>query len=220
MKTIRRLWTRAFRRIYSAIAGNLYEPVIVKIAFPLFGRDLPGHVLEQGRKAAAAAAGGPILDLPVGTGYFTVHLARAHPGIVVGADIAWGMVERTRGAAKAAGTKTLAPVQADGFRLPFADEAFAAVVSSNGLQVMPHLSAAVKELYRVTRPGGSVYVALPTIPLGTLLPRFISSRLPTFFRSGRDVADEMRAAGFATVSCVRVRLAYLMEAARPSGSVR
>lgn len=214
MKTIRRLWTRAFRGIYSAIAGNLYEPVIVKIAFPLFGRDLPGHVLAQGRKAVAAAAGGPILDLPVGTGYFTVHLARAHPGIVVGADIAWGMVEHTRGAAEAAGVRTLAPLQADGFQLPFADEAFAAVVSSNGLQVMPHLSAAVKELYRVTRPGGSVYVALPTIPLGTSLPRFISSRLPTFFRSGRDVADEMSKAGFRLAWYSRSRLAYLIEAKR------
>ncbi|MBK5228853.1 MAG: class I SAM-dependent methyltransferase [Actinobacteria bacterium] len=216
MKTIRRLWTRAFRGIYSAIAGNLYEPVIVKIAFPLFGRDLPGHVLAQGRKAVAAAAGGPILDLPVGTGYFTVHLARAHPGIVVGADIAWGMVERTRDAAEAAGVRTLAPLQADGFQLPFADEAFAAVVSSNGLQVMPHLSAGVKEMHRVTRPGGSVYIALPTIPFGALLPRFLSARLPTFFRSGRDVASEMSGAGFAIESCNRIRLAYLIEATRPA----
>lgn len=215
MKTIRRLWTRAFRGIYSAIAGNLYEPVIVKVAFPLFGRDLPGHVLEQGRKAIAAAAGGPILDLPVGTGYFTVHLERAHPGIVVGADIAWGMVERTRRAAADAGAHRLVPLQADGFRLPFADGTFAGVVSSNGLQVMPHLAAAVKEMHRVTRPGGSVYVALPTIPLGAVLPRFLSARLPTFFRSGKDVASEMTGAGFSTVSCNRIRLAYLIEAVRP-----
>ena len=140
MRTIRRLWTRLFRGIYSAIANNIYEPLVVKTAFPLFGKDLPGRVVEQGRRAVASAGGGPILDLPVGTGYFAVDLATAHPGIAVGADVAWGMVERTKRTAIEAGANRLVPLQADGFHLPFADGTFASVVSSNGLQVMPDLS--------------------------------------------------------------------------------
>lgn len=214
MKTIRRLWTRLFRGIYSAIANNIYEPLIVKTAFPLFGKDLPERVLEQGRRAAAAAVGAPILDLPVGTGYFAVDLAAAHPGIVVGADVAWGMVERTRRAANGAGASRLIPLQADGFRLPFADGTFAAVVSSNGLQVMPDLAGAVAEIHRVTRPGGSVYVSVPTIPLGALLPRVISARLPTFFRSGRDVMYELSKVGFTSAILVRTRFSYLITATR------
>ncbi len=214
MRTIRRLWTRLFRGIYSAIANNIYEPLVVKTAFPLFGKDLPGRVVEQGRRAVASAGGGPILDLPVGTGYFAVDLATAHPGIAVGADVAWGMVERTKRTAIEAGANRLVPLQADGFHLPFADGTFASVVSSNGLQVMPDLSGAVAELHRVTAPDGMAYVALPTIPVGALLPRFISSRLPTFFRSGRDVRDVMIKAGFTLTSLERTRFAYLIEARR------
>ncbi|MPZ68701.1 MAG: methyltransferase domain-containing protein [Actinobacteria bacterium] len=214
MRTIRRIWTRLFRGIYSAIADNIYEPLVVKTAFPLFGKDLPGRVLEQGRRAVASAAGGPIIDLPVGTGYFAVDLATAHPGIVVGADVAWGMVERTRRTATEAGASRLIPLQADGFHLPFADGTFAAVVSSNGLQVMPDLAGAVAELHRVTRPGGSIYVSIPTIPIGALLPRAISSRLPTFFRSGRDVRDALFAVGFTSSILTRTRFAYLIMATR------
>lgn len=218
MKFIRRLWTRLFGGLYSRIANNLYEPVIVKVAFPLFGRDLPALVLEQGRKAVASSGGGPILDLPIGTGYFTTHIACAHTGLTVGADLAWGMVKRSKRAATESRASRLSLVQADGFALPFRDEAFAAIVSSNGLQVMPDLAGAVNELFRVTAPGAVVYVALPTIPIGALLPGFLSRRIPTFFRSGRDVAGAMRDAGFEIVMVRRSRLAYLVEGRRPNGS--
>ncbi len=80
--------------IYSYTADKLYEPIVVKRAFPLFGGDLNDVVLEQGRRAVASAAGRPILDMPVGTAYFTVEMARAHPGLVVGVDIAAGWSSR------------------------------------------------------------------------------------------------------------------------------
>ncbi len=211
MTRIRALWTRLFGRLYSGIANNLYEPVIVKIAFPLFGRDLPELVRAHGRRASALAKGRPILDLPVGTGYFATDMASIHEGTVVAADLAWGM------AAKARSTDArLAVVQADGFHLPFPDDAFDVIVSSNGLQVMPDLAGAVAEMYRITAPRGTVLVALPTIPVGSLLPRAVSKRMPTFFRSGRDVADALVDAGYQVSDCRRSRLAYLIEAVRPA----
>ncbi|HEX2051270.1 MAG TPA: hypothetical protein VHJ34_11665, partial [Actinomycetota bacterium] len=61
--TERRRATRAVARIYSAAADRLYEPIVVRGAFPLFGGDLNAHVAEHGRRAVAAARGAPILDM-------------------------------------------------------------------------------------------------------------------------------------------------------------
>jgi 2-polyprenyl-3-methyl-5-hydroxy-6-metoxy-1,4-benzoquinol methylase len=96
--------------LYSVVADNLYDPIVVKGTFRLAGGELNSLVFEQGRRAVKVAGGRTILDMPVGTAYFTTSMARVSPGIVVGADVAWGMVRHARGTAARAGASNLVAV--------------------------------------------------------------------------------------------------------------
>ena len=205
---------RLIGRIYSAAADNLYEPLVVNGAFKVFGGNLNTLVIEQGRRAVAQAHGGAILDLPVGTGYFAIEMARKHNGMVVGADIAEGMTRKTAAVARSAGVDNLIAIQADAHHLPFPDGSFAAVVCSNGLQVMPGLRPSVRELVRVLAYGGRLFVSVILAPIGAGLPRDTREHLPTLMRPGRDVVDAIRSTGVWDVTSRRERLAYLIEATK------
>jgi ubiquinone/menaquinone biosynthesis C-methylase UbiE len=198
--------------IYSLAADRLYEPIVVRGAFPFFGGKLNDHVVEQGRRAVAAAGGGPILDMPVGTAYFTTRMAAAHSGLIVGADIAWGMVRRAARASASRRVSNLAPVQADAHRLPFADGSFASVVCSNGLQVIPDVDATVAELARVLAPGGQLFISVVALPIGAALPPSVSDRLPVVLKGRRGLLHVLARAGFMVTSSARDRLGVLVEA--------
>jgi SAM-dependent methyltransferase len=206
---------RAIASIYSFAAKNLYEPIVVKRAFPLFGGNLNELALEQGRAAVQAAAGRPILDMPVGTAYFTIPLARGHDGLVVGVDIAAGMVDEASIAATRAGVDNLQMVQGNAHALPFKTGSFGAILCTNGLQVMPGLHESVVEMERVLEPGGTLFVSVVTVPVGRLLPEGSSTRLPTMLRSGMDVAEEISRAGIYVTSIRHERFATLIEAVKP-----
>ena len=206
---------RAIANVYSFAAKNLYEPIVVKRAFPLFGGNLNELALEQGRAAVQTAGGRPILDMPVGTAYFTIPLAKAHDGLVVGVDIAAGMVDEASLAAREAGAADLRMVQGNAHSLPFKDGSFGSVLCTNGLQVMPGLHESVAEMERVLEPGGTLFVSVVTLPLGRLLPQGSSTRLPTMLRSGMDVAEEISRAGIYVTSIRHERFATLIEAVKP-----
>jgi ubiquinone/menaquinone biosynthesis C-methylase UbiE len=191
---------RVVAGIYSRAARRLYEPLVVRGSFPLLGGDLNERVAEQGREAVRVAAGRPILDMPVGTAYFTEAVARTHDGLVVGVDIAEGMVR------EAAGRRlpNLAVAQADAHHLPFEDGAFAAILCTNGLQVIPGLRPAVQELARVLATGGTLFVSVVGLPLR-------AKSLPTML-STATVRDELERAGLRTTRTSRRRLATLYEA--------
>jgi ubiquinone/menaquinone biosynthesis C-methylase UbiE len=202
--------------IYSVTAKRLYEPIVVKGAFPLFGGDLNDAVLAQGRRVAHIAAGRPILDMPVGTAFFAIETAREHAGLVVGADIARGMVIETKVRAGKAGVTNLATVQADAHNLPFETGAFAAILCTNGLQVMPGLKRALDELARVLAPNGVLYASVVHLPLGALLPDLAAARLPTVLAARRSLADAFARAGLRVTSVGKQRLATLVEARKSS----
>jgi ubiquinone/menaquinone biosynthesis C-methylase UbiE len=193
--------------IYSAAAERLYEPLVVNGAFKLFGGNLNQLAMDQGRRAAVTAAGRPILDMPVGTAFFTVPLAAAHDSIVVGCDIAEGMVMRARAAGREAGVQNLEIVRADAHHLPFAEGSFGAVMCTNGLQVIPGLEPALRELARVLEPGGVLYVSVLTLPLPG--PR---GRKPTMVMKAHDIAREIGKTGLSVETVSRDRLASLIEA--------
>lgn len=52
-------------------------------------------------------------------------------------------------------------VAADAARLPFPDGAFHLIVSNHSLEHFPELELAVREMGRVLRPGGALYIAVP-----------------------------------------------------------
>ncbi|MDQ4142901.1 MAG: class I SAM-dependent methyltransferase [Actinomycetota bacterium] len=200
--------------IYSGAAKRLYEPVVVRTAFPLLGGDLNDLVLEQGRRAVAAAEGRPILDMPIGTAYFTLAMAKRHPGLVVGVDIAAGMVRKARDAAAQAGLTNLNAVQGDAHSLPFPSGTFGAILCTNGLQVMPGLRQTLVELARVLDEDGRLYVSTVTLPLGGLLPRDTAERLPTVLKSERELVGALGDEGLQVTSVGKNRLGLLIEATK------
>jgi ubiquinone/menaquinone biosynthesis C-methylase UbiE len=159
----------------------------------------------------SGARGGPILDLPVGTGYFAVEIARRHEGIVVGVDIAEGMTRETA----ERDVENLVAVQGDAHRLPFPDAAFNAVMCTNGLQVMPGLVPSIRELARVLAPGGRFYVSVVHAPVGAVFRGETREHLPTLVRPSKDVAAVIETAGLHITRHERVRLATLIEATKP-----
>ena len=206
---------RAVGAVYSWTSDKVYERLVVNAGFRLFGGMLNDLVFDQGVRAVAAAGGRPILDVPVGTAYFTTAVAGRHQSVVVGADLAWGMVAESARAAQRASTPSLALVQAEIHRLPFEDGCFGAVLCTNGLQVMPDLRGALSELARVLGSRGVLMVSVIVAPAGALMPPAAESRLPTLLRSGASIASEISAAGLTVGSVTRSRLAYLIEATKP-----
>jgi demethylmenaquinone methyltransferase/2-methoxy-6-polyprenyl-1,4-benzoquinol methylase len=90
-----------------------------------------------------------VLDLACGTGDFSQLVTAAVPGVrSVAADITERMLQlgRRRGL-----TRT---VCGDAGKLPFADHSFDCVFVGYGLRNFPDLKESVREIERVTRPGG------------------------------------------------------------------
>lgn len=200
---------------YSFSADRFYDRVVVNGGFKLFGGNLNDLAIEQGRRAVQVAEGGPILDMPVGTAYFTTKLARSHPGLVVGSDIAWGMVHRSMEVATEEATPNLKCVQADAHALPFPDDTFPAVMCTNGLQVIPGLTPTIAELARVTKPEGYLFVSVLTLPAPLPLREARRHKLPTVMLSGDDIAAVIERCGLEVRALRSERLATLIEAVKP-----
>ena len=105
-----------------------------------------------------ASPDGPALDLATGTGDLAIDLAEVHPHrTVVGADFSLGMLAVARdkldGLDEARRVRLMA---ADALALPFATRAFACVTSAFLLRNLADLEQGLREMRRVTRPGGRV----------------------------------------------------------------
>ena len=100
--------------------------------------------------AAGVSAGTRLLDIGCGTGVVTAAAAqrRAHP---VGVDFSSAMLAKARKA-----HPRLQFDQADAEALPYADQAFDAVVSNFGVHHIPGPGKAIGEAGRVLSPGGRV----------------------------------------------------------------
>jgi demethylmenaquinone methyltransferase/2-methoxy-6-polyprenyl-1,4-benzoquinol methylase len=121
------------------------------------------------RRLAAQAVvrpGDRVLDACCGTGDLALA-GRDAGGRVVGVDFSEEMLKRAR--AKAA---ELEWVQADATSLPFEDAQFDVVTVGFGIRNLPDLEAGVRELARVTKPGGRVACLEITRPRGVLRPFF------------------------------------------------
>jgi demethylmenaquinone methyltransferase/2-methoxy-6-polyprenyl-1,4-benzoquinol methylase len=152
--------------------------------------DLTNAVLSLGqdrgwRKAVASALelapAERVLDLAAGTATSSAALARsgAH---VVGCDFSLGMLQVGR----RAGHAGVELVAGDALALPFADGAFDAVTISFGLRNTADVDLALRELLRVTRPGGRLVVcefSHPTWqPFRTLYVEYLMKALPAVAR--------------------------------------
>jgi demethylmenaquinone methyltransferase/2-methoxy-6-polyprenyl-1,4-benzoquinol methylase len=119
------------------------------------------------RYAAATAATAPpgrILDLATGTADLAIAL-RATGRKVIGADFSMGMLAEAQRKLAGRAAPRIPLVAADALALPFADKSFACVTSAFLLRNLGDLVTGLREMRRVTRPGGLV-IALEIIRPG------------------------------------------------------
>jgi demethylmenaquinone methyltransferase/2-methoxy-6-polyprenyl-1,4-benzoquinol methylase len=151
--------------------------------------DLTNTVLSFGRDRAWRRAtrlaldlepGERVLDLGAGTGVSTEGLALSG-AYAVGADLSLGML--------GAGHQSRPRVPllaADALALPFADATFDAVTISFALRNIADADAALREMARVTRPGGRLVVcefSHPTVaPFRTVYMGYLMRALPEVAR--------------------------------------
>jgi SAM-dependent methyltransferase len=107
-----------------------------------------------------------VADIGCGNGLYLAELARrGHRGRLLGVDLSAGMLAAAR-AAVSAHTVSANPVPAagvvvgDAAALPLADGAAEVTLALHMLYHVPDRAAAVRELRRITRDGGSVLVVL------------------------------------------------------------
>jgi len=158
--------------------------------------DLLNSLLSLGqdgawRRALARpiAAGSRVLDLCCGSARSSLPAWQRAGRPVTGVDVSLAMLGRGREFARARGA-AFAPVQADGFRLPFRDGAFDVVVAAFGLRNLVPLPDAAREIQRVLVPGGR-FLALDSVapapgPLAPLHRAYLRHAVPLLGRLSGD----------------------------------
>ncbi|MEU7607427.1 demethylmenaquinone methyltransferase [Streptomyces sp. NPDC040724] len=152
--------------------------------------DLTNDVLSLGQdrvwrkevaKAVGARPGQKVLDLAAGTATSSLPFA-ATGAYVVPCDFSLGMLQEGKK------RNSWLPLTAgDATKLPFKDDVFDTVTISFGLRNVQDTDAALRELYRVTKPGGQVVIcefSQPTwAPFRTVYTEYLMRALPPVARA-------------------------------------
>ncbi|MGW0216736.1 demethylmenaquinone methyltransferase [Micromonospora chokoriensis] len=133
------------------------------------------------RAALGLRPGERVLDVGAGTGVSTRELAQSG-AYAVGVDLSLGMLYAGKRA------RPEVPLLAgDALRLPFADASFDAVTISFALRNVNDTDAALRELARVTRPGGRLTVCEFSTPVNpvfrTVYLSYLMRSLPAVARA-------------------------------------
>ncbi len=134
-------------------------------------------------------AGHRVLDVATGGGH--TALALAGRGVrVVASDLTPRMLREARTLAAETGAENIEFAVADAEALPFSDAAFDRVTCRIAPHHFPDIRAAVKEITRVTRPGGRIGIIDSVVPGDPALDAFMNGiekvRDPSHVRSYRN----------------------------------
>ncbi|WP_330297997.1 demethylmenaquinone methyltransferase [Streptomyces sp. NBC_00503] len=152
--------------------------------------DLTNDVLSLGQarlwrkevaKAVGARPGHKVLDLAAGTATSSLPFA-ATGAYVVPCDFSLGMLREGKKR-----NPWLPLTAGDATKLPFQDGVFDTVTISFGLRNVQDTDAALRELYRVTKPGGQVVIcefSQPTwAPFRTVYTEYLMRAMPPVARA-------------------------------------
>jgi ubiquinone/menaquinone biosynthesis C-methylase UbiE len=125
-------------------------------AWTMWGADL-GRMFADIERLADVPVGASVLDIPCGGGLAFRGLRTSQAVHYVAADISPYMLQRARREAGRRGVQNAIEfVQADVTALQFPDASFDLCVTYNGLHCLPDPRAALAELVRVLKPGGTL----------------------------------------------------------------
>ncbi|MEX3504172.1 demethylmenaquinone methyltransferase [Corynebacterium sp. LK2510] len=115
---------------------------------------------RRARERLGLTPGEKALDLAAGTAVSTIELTKSGAWVVA-CDFSQGMLAAGR-------DRDVPKVVGDAMHLPFADETFDAVTISYGLRNVYDFEVGLREMARVTKPGGRLLVnefSTPVIPV-------------------------------------------------------
>lgn len=134
----------------------------------------------------ALQRGTKVLDVCCGSGASAIPAAQAvgPEGSVIGIDLAQGLLDIARCKARVGGLQNVDFRIGDMLDLDLPASAFDAVVCVFGIFFVPDMSMAVRELWRVVRPGRKLAIT-------TWGPRFFEPGNTVFWNAVRDVAPDL-----------------------------
>ena len=144
----------------------------------------------------ALARGARVLDVATGKGAVLLPAARrvGSEGQVTGVDLSEGILKETERLAQAGGLTNVELRKMDAEHLEFPNHVFDVVTCGFALHLFPDTSAALREMYRVCKPGG--YVAMT-----------LFDKTPPPFDPGMSVAMQ-QAMAYGTVLHLPPQVAY------------
>lgn len=189
---------------YSDKAGSKKEQVAEMFDNISPKYDFLNHTLSLGidrgwrtklLRLASKAKPKTILDVATGTGDLAIALAALKPERIIGVDISEGMLSYGHKKIEKKGLKGLITLQkGDSEALEFADNTFDAVTVAFGVRNFEHLEAGLREMLRVTKPGGKIFIlefSQPEgFPFAQLYKFYFKNILPLV---GRWVSKDSRA---------------------------
>jgi ubiquinone/menaquinone biosynthesis C-methylase UbiE len=153
------------RESWNRIAPD-FDRFTTPIALPMGEAALDRVGLEPGMRFLDIAAGSGALALP----------ASRRGARVLATDIAPAMIERLRKRAREEGLTNLEARVMDGQSLDLEDDGFDVSASLNGVSLFPDLDRGLREMVRVTRPGGrAMIVAFGPLPSVEFVNFFIGA---------------------------------------------
>jgi demethylmenaquinone methyltransferase / 2-methoxy-6-polyprenyl-1,4-benzoquinol methylase len=154
----------AVQQMFAAIAQH-YDVLNTVLSFGLHH-----YWRQQVVTVSGIPSGARLLDVCSGTADLALAFARylGHDGQVIAMDFCEAMLDRGHQKAVQQGIH-LRSTLADAQHLPFGDAVFDAVTVAFGLRNVDNLTTALREMYRVLRPGGTALVLEFGQPHGAVL---------------------------------------------------
>lgn len=136
--------------------GAKHDSVATVGAWAMWGTDMR-RMFAEIQRVAEAPPGASVLDIPCGGGFAFRGLRVGQDVRYVAADLSPHMLQRARTeAGRLKIQDCIEFVEADLTALQFADSSFELCLTYNGLHCLPDPRAALKELARVLKPGGTL----------------------------------------------------------------
>lgn len=144
-----------------------------------------------------------VLDVGCGVGWLVGLIARLVPeGRVAGVDVSDEMIRQAR--ERASGDARVRFEVATADRLPFPDAAFTRVVSIESAYYWPDPAAGVREIGRVTAPGGSLWILINYYRDNPECHQWAPLLPPTHLLSADEWTELFRQADFADIHHDRI----------------